>query len=347
MRLLIIGTGGMARAHVTNFAAIKGVRIVGGVDTDAKKLKQFCDRFEIAKRFTSLEAALDWGGFDAVANVTPDSVHYVTTMACLDAGKHVFCEKPLATNYKQALLMSERAEKAGLVAMVNLTYRNVAQIHKMRAMVQKGKIGKVKHIEASYLQSWLVQPAWGRWDQDEQWLWRLSSAHGSNGVLGDIGIHILDFASFGAACDLSEVFCRLQTFAKAPNDRIGEYVLDANDSFAMSVGFENGAIGVVHASRWAAGHMNELRLRLYGDKGGIEVMHNMKGSMMQVCLGADMEKRKWRKIKVKPVKTTYERFARAVHKGVTSEPSFKRAVMLQKVLDLSVVSDREKSDKTL
>jgi len=347
MRLLILGTGGMARAHAENFGAIKGVKIVGGVDTNPDNLEAFCDRFDIAHSFNSLKEAIEWGRFDAVANVTPDSAHYTTTMECLAAEKHVFCEKPLATDYQKALEMTEMAEKAGLVGMVNLTYRNVAEIHKMRAMVHKGKIGEVKHIEASYLQSWLNQPAWGQWDTEHQWLWRLSSAHGSNGVLGDIGIHIVDFATFGAACDLSEIFCRLQTFAKAPNDRVGEYVLDANDSFAMSVGFKNGAIGVVHASRWAAGHMNELRLRIHGDKGGIEVMHNMDGSTMRACLGKDMEKRKWRKIKVKPVKTTYERFALAVAAGKPDEPSFRRAAMVQKILDLSVVSNREGVDKSL
>jgi len=347
MRLLIVGTGGMARSHAEQFGAIKGVRIVGGVDTNPDNLKAFCDKFDIAQRFTSLEKALAWGKFDAVANVTPDSAHYATTMVCLDAGKHVFCEKPLATNYQKALEMTERVEKAGLVGMVNLTYRNVAEIHKMRQLVEAGKIGEVKHIEASYLQSWLNQPAWGQWDKDPQWLWRLSSAHGSNGVLGDIGIHIVDFATFGAACDLSEIFCRLHTFAKAPNDRVGEYVLDANDSFAMSVGFKNGAIGVVHASRWAAGHMNELKLRIFGDKGGIEVMHNMDGSTMRVCLGADMKKRKWRAIKVKPVKTTYQRFVAAARGGKPDEPSFRRAAMVQKILDLSVVSNRERADKSL
>ncbi|TIV42605.1 MAG: gfo/Idh/MocA family oxidoreductase, partial [Mesorhizobium sp.] len=92
--------------------------------------------------------------------------------------------------------------------------------------------------------------------------------HGSNGVLGDVGIHILDFASYGAALDIDHVFCRLRSFDKAPGNRIGEYELDANDSFTMALDFSNGAFGVVHASRWATGHLNELRLRIYGDKAG-------------------------------------------------------------------------------
>src|SRR6218665_1268138 len=94
--------------------------------------------------------------------------------------------------------MVEVAEAAGLVNMVNLTYRNVAELQKAREIVLSGEIGAVKHVEASYLQSWLVSKAWGDWRTESKWLWRLSKKHGSNGVLGDIGVHLLDFASYGS-----------------------------------------------------------------------------------------------------------------------------------------------------
>lgn len=347
MRLLILGTGGMARAHAEAFKAIDGVKVVGGVDVDEATARAFCDKFGIEHAFGSLDDALGWGQFDAVANVTPDGVHYSTTLKCLAAGKHVFCEKPLATDYPKALEMTELAEKAGLVGMVNLTYRNVAQIHKARELVLNGEIGTVKHVEASYLQSWLMQPAWGEWDKEHQWLWRLSTAHGSNGVLGDIGIHILDFAVFGAATELSEVYCRLKTFDKAPDNKIGEYVLDANDSFSMSVSFANGAIGVVHASRWAAGHINELKLRVYGDKGGLEVTHRENGSWLRASLGDDVLSGTWRDVHADPVLTNYQRFAAAVAAGKTEEPSFRHATNIQQVLDLGVVSDKEQRDQQI
>lgn len=272
MRLLILGTGWMAQEHARRFSAIDGVDIVGAVDVDAARVGEFADGFNIPNRFTSLEEALEWGGFDAVANVTPDRIHHPTTMALIAAGKPVLCEKPLAENFGKATEMADAAEAAGLVNMVNLTYRNVAALQKARQMVQAGEIGTVRHVEASYLQSWLVSKFWGDWHTDPKWLWRLSRGHGSNGVLGDVGIHILDFASYGAALDIDHVFCRLRAFDKAPGNRIGDYELDANDSFAMTLDFSNGAFGVVHASRWATGHLNELRLRIYGDKGGIEVV---------------------------------------------------------------------------
>lgn len=335
MRLLILGTGKMANQHANRFSAIAGVHLVGAVDTDSDRLGHFCNIHKIERQFASTEEALAWGEFDAVANVTPDAVHYSTTMACLSAGKHVLCEKPLATSYAEATEMADAAERAGVVAMVNLSYRNVAEIHTARDLVLSGRIGTVRHIEASYLQSWLVSKAWGDWRTGPEWLWRLSKAHGSNGTLGDIGIHILDFAAYGAATEIDDVTCRLGTFRKAEGDRIGDYVLDANDSFVMTAGLTNGALGVIHATRWATGHLNELRLRIYGEKGGIEVQHDHKGSLLWVCLDDDAQSATWREMKAEPVATNYERFVSAVRLQIPTEPSFRHAANIQRVLDMA------------
>ena len=341
MRLLVVGTGGMANTHARYFAAIDGVELVGAVDVDPSRAKAFADQHGIANVFTSLEDAIAWNGFDAATNVTPDRAHHPTTLALLAAGKHVMCEKPLAENYAKADEMARAAEASGLVTMVNLTYRNVAPLQKARAMVLAGEIGRVRHVEASYLQSWLVSKAWGNWATESQWLWRLSTRHGSNGVLGDVGIHILDFASYGAASDVDHVFARLKAFDKAPDNRIGEYDLDANDSFTMTVDFDNGALGVIHATRWATGHFNELRLRVYGERGGVEVQHRHDWSKLRVCLGEDVETGTWTEMEVPPVPTNYERFAGAVRAGKTQQPDFRHAAELQKVLDLAMASDTE------
>jgi predicted dehydrogenase len=344
MRLLILGTGGMANQHAKHFAAIDGVTLVGGVDVDPTRLDAFNAKHSIPNGFASLDAAIAWGQFDAVANVTPDSIHHPTSIAALRAGKHVFCEKPLATDATKAFEMVDVAEASGLVNMVNLTYRNVAQLQKAREIVTSGQIGAVKHVEASYLQSWLVSKAWGDWRTESQWLWRLSKKHGSNGVLGDIGVHILDFASYGSGLDIDHVFARLKTFDKAPGNKIGEYELDANDSFTMAVDFSNGALGVIHATRWATGHFNELRLRVYGERGGVEVQHRHDGSKLMVCLGENADKGTWEEMAVEPVLTNYERFAGAVRAGKNQEPTFRHAANLQRVLDLAMVSDAEKKE---
>jgi predicted dehydrogenase len=344
IRLLVLGTGGMANTHAMNFATMSGVELVAAVDVDLVRVQAFAARHKIEQTFTSLDEAIAWGEFDAVTNVTPDKIHYPTTLKLLAAGKHVLCEKPLAEDYAKADEMATAAEKSGLVTMVNLTYRNVAEVQKARKMVLAGEIGKVRHIEASYLQSWLVSKAWGDWSTESQWLWRLSTKHGSNGVLGDVGIHILDFAGYGAATDVETIFARLKTFDKAPGNRIGEYDLDANDSFTMTAEFSNGAMGVVHASRWAVGHLNELRLRMHGDKGAIEVIHTPDGSTLRACLGEDIEKGIWKDIDAGTVLTNYQRFIDAIRAGKTAEPGFRHAADLQKVLDLAMVTEKERRE---
>lgn len=344
MRLLILGTGGMANSHANAFSKIEGVEIVGAVDVDPSRAKAFAAQHDIDQTFTSLEEAIDWGEFDAVTNVTPDKAHHPTTLALIAAGKHVLCEKPLAENYDKAAEMAEAAERSGLVTMVNLTYRNVAPLQKARELVLSGEIGRIRHLEASYLQSWLVSKAWGDWARESKWLWRLSTKHGSNGVLGDVGIHILDFAGYGAGSWVERVFARLKSFEKAPGNRIDEYDLDANDSFAMTVELENGAMGVIHASRWATGHLNELRLRLHGDRGALEVVHTPQGSFLKGCLGEDVETAVWREIDAGTVPTNYQRFVEAVRAGQMVEPGFRHAANLQKVLDLAIETERERCE---
>lgn len=339
VRVLILGTGSMAHSHAEAFAAMPGVELAGAVDPRPAGLAQFAARFGIARSFGTLDEALGWGDFDAASNVTPDPAHHETTMRLLRAGKHVLCEKPLATDWAKAREMAETAGQSGLVNVVNLTYRNVPALWKAAAMVAAGAIGPVRHLEASYLQSWLTQPAWGEWTTEPRWLWRLSKAHGSKGVLGDVGIHILDFASFVAGQPVTDLSCRLKTFPKAAGDRIGDYVLDANDGFVLHLGLAGGGIGTVSASRMTTGHFNDLRLRLYGDKGGLEVRYEKRVSTLRACLGPDALTETWRGIRAPGVSTNYRRFIDAVRGGPRLAPDFARGAELQEWLDLAEASD--------
>lgn len=333
VRVLIVGTGGMARTHVESYQAIPGVEVVAGVDPRDEQRAAFLERHGIPNGFASIEEAIAWGEFDAVSNVTPDQVHHSTTLPFLSDHKHVLCEKPLATSYLQALEMAEAARVAGVINMVNLSYRNVPALQTAARMVAEGAIGTIRHFEASYLQSWLTQPAWGDWHTESQWLWRLSKAHGSKGVLGDVGIHIIDFATFIIGSGVKDMSCRLVTFDKAPGGMIGQYRLDANDSFVMHLGLENGSIGTISATRFASGHLNDLRLRVFGDKGGLEVMFENKVSLLRACLEPNLVTATWEDVPTEPVKTVYERFIGAIRGDNPPEPDFARGAELQRVLD--------------
>ena len=339
IRILVLGTGGMAAAHATAFAQDPRVEMVGTVDVVPGRAEEFAKKFGIKKHFTDLDKAIAWGQFDAAANVTPDAIHYPTTMKLLAAKKHVFCEKPLAENFALADEMATTADKAKLINMVNLTYRNVPAIHVAKRLVGDGELGEIRHVEASYRQSWLVGNAWGAWDKEDKWLWRLSEAHGSKGVLGDVGIHILDFMSFATGMMPVSLQARLKTFHKAPDDKIGKYVLDANDSAVMSVELPNGALGVIQASRFNTGHANELHLRIYGNKGSVEVKHMEDWTECRACTGEDVHSFAWRPIKAEPVETNYRKFINAIVAKKNGDPDFRRAADLQKLLDMCFTED--------
>lgn len=334
VRILVLGTGGMAAAHARAFSEDPRCKLVGAVDVMPGRAEAFAKAHHIPKAFTDLDEAIAWGEFDAATNVTPDAIHYPTTMKLLAGKKHVLCEKPLAENFALADEMARTADAAGLINMVNLTYRNVAAIHVARRMVEQGELGNIRHVEASYRQSWLVGKHWGDWRTESMWLWRLSEKHGSKGVLGDVGIHILDFTAFATGMMPVSVQPRLKTFHKAEDDKIGDYVLDANDSAMLSVEFGNGALGIIQASRFNTGHDNELHLRVYGDKGAVEVKHMEGWTELRACTGDDVNTMAWRPIKPEPVPTNYRKFVTAVMDRKNGDPDFRRAADLQKILDL-------------
>lgn len=303
------------------------------------RAEEFAKQHGIAHHFTELEDAIASGTFDVASNVTPDPIHHPTTMKLLAAKKHVLCEKPLAENYPLAKEMADTAEKAGLINMVNLTYRNAAALSEMQKRIAAGEIGDVRHVEASYRQSWLTGNSWGDWRTDLKWLWRLSGKHGSKGVLGDVGVHILDFTAFAIGMLPAKLHCRLKTFDKAPDNKIGEYTLDANDSALISVEFPNGALGVIHASRFMTGYDNVLKLQVFGTEGAIEIHYGSGWTELRMCNGPDIHNLAWRQLTSTPVETNHRRFITAILTGRNAEPSFRRGAELQRFLDMCAESE--------
>jgi predicted dehydrogenase len=340
IRIAIVGTGGMANSHARAFAGMRGCKLVAACDVIPERVQAFAERYGIPGVYTDFDQLLAEADSDAVSNVTPDAFHASLSLKAIAGGKHVLCEKPLATNYGDARRMAAAARRKGVINMVNLSYRNSAAVHRTHDLISSGQIGRVMHLEASYLQSWLSSQYWGDWREGPAWLWRLSTKHGSKGVLGDIGVHVLDFASY-AAGDIKSVNCRLKTFSKARGNRLGEYVLDANDSAVITVELAGGAIGTVHTTRWATGQANSLLLRVYGDEGAIEVNLDRSYQELRICRGRDTAKQVWKTMKCHPAPTVYQRFIKSIRTGENDQPDFARGAAIQKVLDACFRSDAE------
>jgi predicted dehydrogenase len=340
VRVAIVGTGGMGACHAQEFSRIPGVRVAAVCDVDAGRAREFAaSHAPGAAVFTDAAQLLRDAAIDAVSIVTPDHLHAPLSLLALAAGRHVLCEKPLATNYADAKRMVAAAKKAGVINMVNFSYRNASALQKAAQLVRAGRLGEIVHVEASYRQSWLSSKVWGDWRTNPAWLWRLSTKHGSRGVLGDIGVHILDFASFPVG-RIRSVQARLKTFTKLKGRRRGAYPLDANDSALMQVEFANGALGVIHATRWATGHANSLALSVHGTKGALRLDLDHNTDEVQVCLGPDIHHPTWKTVKAGPNPNIYQRFIAAIRSGQAGEPDFARGAEIQKVLDRCFDSDR-------
>lgn len=332
VRIGIVGTGGMANEHARQFQKIPGCQLTAACDVDEQRVAKFAADHGIAATFTDLDRFLAEGEFDAVANVTPDRFHAPISLACLKAGKHVLCEKPLATCYAEASKMVRAAAAAGTINMVNFSYRNSSAIQEVARLAAAGALGTIRHVEGSYFQDWLSTDHWGSWKTTPTWLWRLSTAHGSKGVLGDVGVHLIDFASFPVG-PMTSIYCRLKTFEKAPGDQVGEYRLDANDTAVMTATFAGGAVGMLQATRWATGHRNRVALSIFGEEGAVKIDLERSNSAYQICKVKKRLAGEWKTVEAKPTPNIYQRFVTSIRTGRNDQPDFARGAEVQKVLD--------------
>ena len=342
LNVLIIGTGRMAGTHAERYSEIPGVKILAAVDVNKARVTAFCKEYGIAHAYTDLSEALSHHSFEAASVVTPDNWHAENSIACLNAGLAVLCEKPLSDSVNSSNEMVRVARHTELLNVVNLSYRVSGALHQARQWVNENKLGEIRHIEASYRQSWLCSPYWGDWRTEAGWLWRLSTQHGSLGVLGDIGIHILDFVLAGVGLEIDGLQCRIKTFDKAPGNKIGEYHLDANDSCVINLEMSNGALGVVHMSRYQTGYMNDLFLTIHGTKGALKSSTGQNGDVLQSCLGQDIHHQKWTCVACDNQPDTFARFIAALSAGrVNESPDFAHAARLQQYLDQCFLSHDE------
>ncbi len=342
LKLGIVGTGSMANAHADNFKKIKGVKLTACCDVDRARADAFAARHGIGHVYTDCTEMLDGQELDGVANVTPDAQHAAISLAVIARGVNILCEKPLATSLADARKMAAAAARKGVINMVNFSYRNSCGLQAAALAVKAGKIGTLRHVESSYLQSWLAHCAWGDWRKSPGLTWRLSTRHGSAGVLGDLGCHIYDLTTLLAGQDIVEIYCRLQTFDKGvKGNRLGPYILDANDSFVANIVLSGGAIGTVHSSRWACGHQNSLRCRVYGNQGAIEVDLDSGYDQYKICRGPDsMKSAKWEVVKCKPTPNNYQRFIRSIRTGANDVNNFANGAKVQSYLHCSIESDK-------
>jgi len=339
----IVGTGGMARAHAGQFNQIPGVEPFMAMDVVPGRAEAFAQTHGIPWATESLDDVLT--DCDAVSIVTPDRFHAEPTLAALRAGRHVLCEKPLTVTLPEARKVARAAAKAtdkhGSIHMVNFSYRNSSAFHRAAEMVAQGRLGKVRHVYGRYLQAWLASDIWGNWTK-EAWLWRLQTAKGSGGVLGDVGCHLLDFIT-GVAGDVDTLRCSLYNHPKV-NAKTGRDVtavkgvaLDANDTAIVELRFNDGGSGVAHTTRWAPGRANQVALEVYGTDGALMIDLDQGYDRLWVVDGKAKHKvakaDAWKEVKTKPTPNMWQRFVKSIKSGVNDQPDMIRGAHIQAYLD--------------
>lgn len=199
-------------------------------------------------------------GIEAVAIVTPNHMHAPAALAFLKRGIHVICDKPLATSLKQAQGLKAATDRAGVVFAVTYNYSGYAMVRHARAMVAAGEIGRIRVVQVEYPQEWLTEAL--EQTGQKQAEWRTDPARsGAGGSIGDIGTHAFHLAGFVSGLAVTEISAELTSFVAGRR---------LDDNVQVMLRYENGARGSLWASQVAPGNENGLRLRIYGDKGGLE-----------------------------------------------------------------------------
>ena len=208
------------------------------------------------KQMAIREARLK-NGIEAVSIVTPNHVHYLAAREFLKRGIHVICDKPLTSTLADAKKLVKAAESADALFVLTHNYTGYPMVRQARQMVAKGEIGTIRVVQVEYPQDWLTQH-----EDFKQAEWRTDPARsGAGGSTGDIGTHAHNLARFITGLEVESLAADLDAFV--PGRQV-------DDNGHVMLRFKGGAKGMLWCSQVAPGNENALRIRVYGDKGGLE-----------------------------------------------------------------------------
>jgi predicted dehydrogenase len=241
--------------------------VAGALSSDPERARASAAELRIAPEraygdfdeMAAKEAARE-DGIDAVAIVTPNHVHHPAAKAFLDAGIHVICDKPMTTTVEDALDLVRAVRRTGLVFGLTHNYTGHPLVREARARVQAGELGTIRVVQVEYPQDWLTTKLEDT--GQKQAAWRTDPARsGAGGAIGDIGSHAYNLAGFITGLEAESLCADLSTFVAGRR---------VDDNCNVLLRYEGGARGMLWACQVAPGNENALKLRVYGDRGGLE-----------------------------------------------------------------------------
>ncbi len=268
----MLGYAFMGKAHTNAFKKLPYMmyppvaipKLVAICGRNAEATAAAAQRYGYEGYYTDWREMIQNPAIQVFDNGGPNDAHAEPTIAAAQAGKHVFCEKPLARTAEEAKTMLDAVEKTGVKHMVAFNYRFVPAIVQAKKLIESGALGRIFHFRAVYLQEWIIDPNFPM-------IWRLDKDQAGSGALGDLGAHIIDLARFLVG-EPKSVMGMARTFVpERPlgdgSGKMGKVTVD--DAFVSLFEFENGALGTLEASRFAQGRKNYNSLEINGENGSI------------------------------------------------------------------------------
>jgi predicted dehydrogenase len=260
LRIGLIGIGFMGRTHTNGykrvgdfFPALEYRPVLKAVcSRNAEKVKAFAEQWGYESTETDWKKIIERDDIDAVDICTPNDFHAEIAIAAAAAGKMILCEKPLARNLAESQTMVDAIEKAGVKNTVWYNYRRLPAVTLAKQIVDSGKLGRIFHFRANFLQDWTIN---ANLPQGGEGLWRMDAAVAGSGVLGDLLSHCIDTAMWLNG-GIKDVTAMTETFIKERvhqlTGKVQEVTIDDACSFICH--FNNGSLGLFESTRYARGH---------------------------------------------------------------------------------------------
>ena len=272
LNVAMIGYDFMGRAHSNAWRQVARfmpdlpyepvMKVVAG-RTEAK-VKEAAERLGWEEYATRWEEVIARKDIDIIDICTPGDSHLPIAIAAAEAGKHILCEKPLANTLADAEKMWNAATTAGVIHMVCHNYRRCPAVALAKQLIDAGTIGTMYHYRGTYLQDWIVDPAFPR-------VWRLVKSRAGSGSLGDILSHTMDLSRYlvGEPVEVNGLLKTFITERPLPDDPAKKGPVDVDDAALSLVRYDNGALGYLEGTRFATGRKNYNRFEINGAKGSI------------------------------------------------------------------------------
>ncbi len=270
----IIGYGFMGRTHsnayrkVANFFDVPYKPVLKTIcGLEEKEAKAFADRWGFETYTTDWHKVIDDKSIDVVDICVPNNYHAEIAIAAAKAGKAICCEKPLALNVAQAKKMVDAVEKAGVPNLASFNYRRVPAVTLAKQLIDEGRLGKIFHYRANFLQDWTIS---AKVPQGGMATWRLDVKAAGSGVTGDLLAHCIDTAMWhngpiSSVCAMTETFVKERVHAET--GKVEPVGID--DACTFFCRFDNGSMGNFESTRYARGHKALYTFEINGEHASI------------------------------------------------------------------------------